>query len=151
MVESLAAKLGCRLSKIPQERKPVTDWAPVFEALSAARESLGFGAAHNTGSAAQLRYLAGHTPDEWAIAIASQRDNLRSQLARSRLTRDEASAYLSIQTISRNFDRCLQNAKPQAKLVRLADGRWVEESDAQRRILTEQEAQSRGLDVTSTD
>lgn len=149
MVESLAAKLGMRLSKIPEARKPATDWTPVFEALSAAREKLGFGPAHNTGSEAQLKWLRRHTIPDWLRAIESQCDNLGGQLKRNRLTRDEASAYLSLQTISRNFDRCLERATPAKKSYqRLSDGRWVEVSDGQKRVLSPEEIASLNLEQT---
>lgn len=152
MLESLAAKLGLRLSKIPQERKAApVDWRPVIDALSAARESVvsdGLGPALYTGSSRQLKWLSVGTPEQWLTAIDSQRESLAEAYRRKRLTLSQVSTYLSLETISRNFERCLQNAKPakSPRYVKLSDGRWSEDQDGQRRILTPHEVASLGLD-----
>lgn len=145
LLRALAEKRGLRVQRKPEKRAPATDWSPVFDALSEARESLGFGPAVNTGSANQLRTLNAHSVAEWLVAIASQRESL----ATARLTPEQKNAYLSLQTIARNFDRCLQRAsQQQSKIVRLSDGRWAEESAGQRRVLTTEEARSRGLAIS---
>jgi hypothetical protein len=153
MLEGLAAKLGLRLSKIPQKREAApVDWQPVISALSAAREKFGLSGAVYTGSSRQQAYLIrGGDPDAWIIAIESQRASLAEALQRKRLTLSQVSTYLSFETISRNFERCLQNAKPERKPQhrQLSDGRWAEVSpDGTRRILTPQEVASLGLDKT---
>jgi hypothetical protein len=144
LLRALAAKRGLRLSKAPEERKPATDWAPVIAALSAARVSLGFGEALYTGSSRQRRWLAVGTVDEWIAAIESQRASLASA---RHLTPAQKSAYLSLETISRNWERCLQNAPPpKASPRQLDDGRWTIEEDGHQRILTEAEIRSLGLE-----
>lgn len=150
MLRALADKMGYRLSKKPEERQPAHDWKPVIEALSAARESLGFGPAVYTGSSRQRAQLAAGTVAQWLVAIASQRDSLKRAVTQGRLTKPDASTYLSLQTISRNWERCLQNASQAApKLRKLDDGRWCEETPGQpRRILTPDETRSLGLQET---
>lgn len=146
-LRSLADRLGFKLTAKPQAKPAApTDWAPVIAALSAARIDLGFGAAVYTGSAKQLGYLRGHTVADWLTAIESQRASLDEALYRKRITRHQANTYLSLETISRNFDRCLQTAtSEQPRHERLDDGRWVEVTSSGRRVLTDAEITALGL------
>lgn len=145
LLRDAAKRLGFRLTKIPEARKPATDWAPVIAALSTARESLGFGPAIYTGSSKQLAWLSVGTVTEWLIAIDSQRNSL----ARARLTSEQKNAYLSLQTIARNWERCLEQAsQAKPRYEQLDDGRWVEVSPSGRRILSEHEIRSLNLGKT---
>lgn len=145
MLRAVAGKLGYRLTKIPEDRKPATDWSPVFAALSAARESLGLGPAVNTGSAHQHKILTRHPVPEWIEAIEGQRESLAES---RRLTDTQRNAWMSLQTVDRNFDRCLQQARKQRapQVYQLPGGEWVEEVDGIRRHLTPGELTSLGLE-----
>jgi len=144
MLRSVAEGLGYRLTRISEQRKPATDWAPAFDALSTARATLGLGPAVNTGSDRQRKILQGHTPDEWIEAIEGQRESLAES---KHLTDRQRSTYMSLETVGRNFDRCLQSARatPKPATYQLSNGQWVEEVGGQRRPLTPDEILSRGL------
>lgn len=150
LLRAIADKLGYRLGKKPAERTAApTDWTPVIEALSAAREALGLGAAVWTGSARQRKWLAVGTVEQWIAAIEGQRDSLRKASAQNRATKDQVSAWMSLETISRNWERCLQNASKQASQYKqLDDGRWVELRGGTQRLLSPSEMRSLGLEPT---
>lgn len=150
LLRAAASKHGFRLQRKPTEpATPTRDYSRIYQALGEARESLGFGPPRPSGKPDILRRLADHSDEDWIVAIRSQRDSLRSSLARGKITRDEASSYLSILTIHRTFSQCLERvAQNPTRIVRLSDGTIAEESAGVRRVLSPEEVRSRGLDQT---
>lgn len=149
-LEALAARMGFRLERAKAKRQApqdATDWTPVIAALSAARVDLGFGPAIYTGSPKQLAILRAHSVADWPRAIEAQRSSLDESLLRRSITRHQASTYLSLETIGRNFDRCLQNANdnPEQPPHQLPDGRWAQQEGPSLRILTTEECCQLGL------
>lgn len=156
MLEAAASRLGYVMRRKPGRvaKPPVPEDAirAIVECLDAARRRLNFGGSHYTGSVRQLQFIKrpfdeGFTQQHWEAAINSQAAQLQRALEGGRLSRDEVSRYLSLQTISRNFDSCLARVEDSASVVvRLSDGTWAEiDRDGRKRIIPPSEAGARGL------
>lgn len=111
--------------------------------LSEARKRLGLTSArYRQGGKAEKFYnrplKEGFAHEDWAKAIAGQEQSIRESLTAGKLTRSQANRYMSLQTISRNFEHCVSNVPEDNDVVYVTcdDGtRYKEYPDGTREII----------------